>query len=338
MIPTITSQPEPNVERGHSRALVYHRDSIRDDLPLSHIDRALAEDGTLVWLDVQGPTEGDFELLASEFDLHPLAIDDLRKGFQRPKVDQYDGSLLIVLFDVQTPPAGKPLILQELDIFVGQNYVITVHEAPVPAIESLRQRWQRQPSLCGSNPLGFLIYHLADELVDQYFPVADALESRIEDVEERLFGGFDRRLLREVFALRRDLIQLRRVLGPERDVFNLLLRRDDGIVDDETRPYFADVMDLVLRLMDTVDTMRELAAAALEAYLSLQSNQLNEVMKRMAALTVTLMVPTLVAGVYGMNFATMPELGWTFGYPYALLLMFIGATAAVLYFRRKDWL
>ena len=334
----ISTQPEPTAEHGNCTALVHRDGTIREDVPLSHLDRELSEDGTLVWLDVLEPTEGDFDLLASEFNLHPLAIDDLRKGFQRPKLDHYEGSLLIVLFDAETPPKGKPLILNELDIFVGSNYLITVHQHPVPAIESLRERWRRRPTLTGSNPLGFLLYHLADELVDHYFPVADALEERLEDVEDQLFRDFDRALMREVFALRRDLIRLRRVLGPERDVFNLLLRLDDPIVDDRTRPYFADVMDLVLRLTDTVDAMRELAGAALEAYLSMQSNQLNEVVKRMTAMTVTLMVPTLVAGVYGMNFEVMPELGWQLGYPFALMLMVIGATAALAFFRNKGWL
>ena len=337
MIPRISTEPKPTDDRGSCRALVHREDTIRDDVPLSGLDRAISEDGTLVWLDVEGPTERDFTLLAEEFDLHPLAIDDLRKGFQRPKLDQYDNSLLIVLFDLQTPPKGKPLVLNELDIFVGANYLITVHTAPVPAIESLRQRWQRRPALTGSNPLGFLLYHLADELVDHYFPVADALESRLEDVEEGLFEGSNPALLREVFALRRDLIQFRRVLGPTRDVFNLLMRREDPIVDDKTRPYFADVMDLVLRLTDTIDSMRELASAALEAYLSMQSNQLNVVVRRMKAMTVTLMVPTLIAGVYGMNFELMPELGWQFGYPFALTLMVIGAAVTLVFFRRKGW-
>jgi len=319
-------------------ALLYQHGALRDDLPLAGIDRQLRDQQSLVWLDLERPSDKEFELLAREFNLHPLAIEDIRKPHQRPKVDEYEELRLIVLFDVRAASQGHGLALQELDIFVGPNYLITVHARPIHAITELRERWRHNPAMVEPSPLGFLLYHLADTLVDGYFPVVDGLENEIEQIEERLFESFDKSVLRDIFALRRDLIQLRKVLGPERDAFILLSRRDIPIADKTTAPYFSDVVDLLLRLTDTVDTFRDLLGAALDSYLSIQSNSLNEIMKRLTALTVIVMVPTLIAGIYGMNFHHIPELEWEYGYPYAVALMLGTALAAILFFWKKDWL
>lgn len=316
---------------------MYARGRLRDDVPYDDIDRVLAEPGTIVWLDVERPADDEFDLIAQEFQLHPLAIEDIRKAHQRPKLDQYDQSHLIVLFDLQLTPQHRRVTLHEVDIFVGSNYLITAHRFPVPAIATLRDRWQKRPDLVEPHPLGFLLYHLADELVDGYFPVVDALEARIEAIEERVFAGFDKHLVREVFTIRRDLIQLRRVLGPQRDVFNLLVRHDSA-APDGTAVYFTDVVDLLLRLTDTVDTLRDLLSVALESYLTVQSNSLNLTMRRLTAWTVMIMVPTLIAGVYGMNFDFMPELHWLLGYPFALALMALAALTLFALFKRRDWL
>jgi magnesium transporter len=334
----VTTAPAAAPQRSACTALVYRQGQLRDDVPLTGIDSALLEEGCIVWLDVERPTEAEFQLLAEEFQLHPLAVEDIHRAHQRPKLDIYDDLRLIVLFDAQVQPERQQLVLHEVDVFIGRNFMITVHQAPVPAIADLIQRWKRQPKVVEPNPLGFLLYQVANGLVDGYFPLADAIGTKIEEIEERIFERFDRRVLREIFALRRGLIQMRRILGPERDVFSVLAHRDDPLFDRGMSPYFSDVVDLLLRLIDTVDTMRDLLSAALESYLTIQSNNLNEIMKRLTALTVTLMVPTLIAGVYGMNFEHMPELGWTFGYPLALLVMFGLAVAILLFFRRKDWL
>ena len=318
--------------------LVYQDGKLRADVPLVDIDVNLKA-GCLVWLDVERPSQAEMDLLSREFGLHPLAIADIRMPHQRPKMDQYDDSRLIVLFDAQLEPGTRgKVVLNELDIFVGPNYVITVHKAPIPSLAHLRTRWLERPTLVEPRPLGFLLYQIADGLIDDYFPIADALEAKIEDIEEQLFENFSKSLLRDIFAVRRDLLVLRRVLGPQRDVFNLLARRDDPVVDQTLVPYFTDVVDLLLRLTDTVDTQRELLSAALESYLTLQSNALNEIMKRLTALTVTIMLPTLIAGVYGMNFTLTPSQDAPWAFWYAIGLMVLVAAATLVWFRRRDWL
>jgi magnesium transporter len=319
------------------RVLVYRQGDLQVDVPYSEIDRLIAEPGTIVWLDIERPADEEFDLIAEEFGLHPLAIEDVRKPHQRPKVDQYDDSKLIVLFDALFTPQHRSVALHEVNVFVGSNYLITVHRYPVTAIETLRERWRRRPELVEPHPLGFLLYHLADELVDGYFPIVDALGARVEAIEERVFGSFDRTLLREFFAIRRDLVQLRRVLGPERDLFNLLARRAEP-AQRAIAPYFNDVVDLLLRLTDSVDALRDLLGAALESYLTVQSNSLNETMRRLTALTVALMVPTLIAGVYGMNYELTPSNEWTGGFWFAVGLMVLCASGALTWFRRRNWL
>jgi magnesium transporter len=319
-------------------ALVYRQGQLRDDVPLTDIDRALLDEGCVVWLDVERPSEAEFQLLAEEFQLHPLAVEDIHRAHQRPKLDVYDDLRLIVLFDAQVRPDRRRLVLHEVDVFIGRNFMITVHRAPVPAIADLIQRWKRQPNMVEPNPLGLLLYQLANSLVDGYFPLADALQARIEEIEERIFEGFDRRVLREIFTLRRGLIQMRRILGPERDVFVQLAHRDESLFDPGMAPYFSDVVDLLLRLIDTVDSMRDLLSAALESYLTIQSNNLNEIMKRLTALTVTLMVPTLIAGIYGMNFQLTPSNEWIGGFWFAVAAMLVLSVATLAWFRYRDWL
>lgn len=332
----MVTAPPQRARDGACTTLVYRHGRVHGDVPVDDIDTVLPEDGTLVWLDVDRPSPKDFEVLTREFNLHPLAIEDVQKPHQRPKLDQYSDLRLIVLFDAQYEPR-RGLVLHEVDVFVGPNFLITVHRAPVAAITSVQERWRRHPDICEPNPLGFLLYHLADELVDGYFPVVGTFDDQIDEIEEQLFQNFDRSLLRRIIALRRDLLQFRKVLGPERDVFNVLTRRDDPAFGGSMVPYFADVTDLILRLIDTTDTQRELVGGALQTYLSMQSNALNQTMRRLGVLTTTLFAPTLISGIYGMNFVHMPELEWTFGYPLALIMMVFAALITLLFFRRQGW-
>jgi magnesium transporter len=246
--------------------------------------------------------------------------------------------LLVVLFDGGMDETSNRLRLNAVAIFVGKSFLITVHKNPVPAIEAVRQRWKREPTMVEPSPLGFLLYRIASALVDGFFPVTDELDTRVQHVEDRMLESFNRPHVQAILRLRRNLTDLRRAISPQRDVFTILARHDDDVLDEKTDPYFADVVDLVLRLIDTIDTMRDRLAAALESQLTLQSTELNITMKRLTGLTLLLMIPTLIAGIYGMNFDTIPELHWGFGYPYALALMLASAVGALLIFRKLDWI
>ena len=304
---------------------------------LDEINRLRAKEGHVVWLDVPSPDADDLALLKREFDLHPLTLEDLEKRRQRPKVDTYPEQHVIVTYEAVPAKTGNGVKLREIHLIAGTGYVASVRWAVSPAIEEVANRFEHKAESIGPT-VGALLYAILDAVVDGYFPVLDKLSDRIDDLENRIVEGHQgTTTLREVLDIKRELLELRRVLAPQRDVANALLRRDLSIVDDAVAPYFQDLYDHLVRVLDSLDLYRDLIASTLEANLSVTSNNLNAVMKRLTAFTVVLMVPTLIAGIYGMNFRSMPELSWPFGYPAAVGVMAIAMIGAALFFRARDW-
>jgi len=319
--------------------LVRRRDGKVERLPperLGELDQIVAKPGTLACVLVTSPTDELIDQLAREFGLHPLAVEDLRKRNQRPKIDGYADQHMIVAYEA-VDGSGSGGGLSEIHIFVGESWVLTVHWTPAPMIDAAHERLGTHPESIGDAP-GEVLYALLDAAVDSFFPELDRLSDRIDALEDRVLesdSGGD--ALREVLAIKRRLLDLRRVLAPMRDVANSLLRRETPLVDASIVPYFQDLYDHLVRVMDQLDVYRDLLATVLDARLTVASNSLNAVMKRLTAFTVVLMIPTLIAGIYGMNFIFMPELEWAVGYPIALALMVVVAGAAVMFFRRHGW-
>jgi magnesium transporter len=305
---------------------------------LREIDDLRAMPDHVVWLDIFDPTEADIALLRDEFDLHPLAIEDVERRHQRAKIDTYPDQHMIVAYEVLGAAAGeRSFDLGELHVFAGPGYVVTVRWVGSPAIEEVERQFRQRPGAVASTP-GALLYSILDAVVDGYFPLLDRVSDKIEELEDRIVEGeATGSTLRAVLDLKRELLELRRVLSPQRDVANALLRRDLPLVDDAGVPYFQDLYDHLVRVLDQLDLQRDLVASALEANLTVTSNNLNAVMKRLTAFTVILMVPTLIAGIYGMNFHFMPELSWPLGYGFALGVMAAAMIGAGLWFKRNDW-
>ena len=197
-------------------------------------------------------------------------------------------------------------------------------------------RWKAPDSPLG-HEVSALVHALLDALVDSYFPLMDQVADRVEDLEDTIFIQYDESAIQTIFGLKKDLLSLRRVIAPERDVLNVLLRRQLPIFHPEDIAYLQDVYDHIVRVTDSVDTYRDLLSSALDSYLSLQSNNLNQVMKLLTMASIVLMTDALIAGIYGMNFRYMPELGWRLGYGWALLLMALATIGVTLYFRRRKW-
>jgi magnesium transporter len=309
-----------------------------DEEKYDEIDALVGGDGNLVWLDVGDPTPEDIELLKREFDMHELAIEDLRKRRQRPKVDTYPGHHVVVAYEPL--PASDPMRsfdLGELHLFAGRGYLVSVHWGRSPVIESVRDRFQQRGGAVAPNA-GWLLYSVLDTAVDGYFPLLDRISEETDSLEDRILEGRGNTvLLREVLHLKRQLLELRRVLGPMRDVANTLLRREVAILDDEALPYYQDLYDHLVRVLDSLDLYRDLVAATLDAHETVTTNSLNQIVKRLTAVTVLLMVPTLIAGIYGMNFFFMPELELQYGYPAVLLAMLLIVIGLGWYMRRRDW-
>ena len=308
-----------------------------DDLQL--IDAIRKVSGQVVWLDIESPNTAELALLDSEFDLHELALEDLQKRNQRPKIDTYPNQHVLVSYEVipDGERVASAFAMSEIHLFAGDGYLVSVHWHASPAVAELASRFAHRPDVVAPT-VGALLYHFLDAVVDGYFPVLDGVGDRVDALEDRIIeGGSSGEALRELLGIKRELLELRRVLAPERDVANALLRRDLPLVDDAGLPYYQDLYDHLVRVLDAVDLYRDLVVTTLDANLAVTSNALNAVMKRLTAFTVVLMVPTLIAGIYGMNFRAMPELGQSWGYPFALALMGGSMIGLGWFFRSRNW-
>ena len=291
----------------------------------------------LLWLDLQSPSEQELAKLGQEFQLHPLAIEDATREHQRPKVEEYESFYFVVFYSVSLNANSPELDICELDMFLGKNYLITVHNGHILELDEVEQRWTRNAKQLEWG-VGVLLYTLLDTIVDRYFPLVDEMVDQAEELEDRLFtGAVQATITQNLLELRKGFLTLRRIVTPERDVLNILTNRDNPIFDEHAQVYFRDVYDHITRLADTIDLYRDQLATTMEANLSLVSNDLNKVMRTLTSASIILMVDSLLAGIWGMNFVNIPELRLHYGYYGALALMAVVTILLLLFFRRLRW-
>ena len=276
--------------------------------------------------------------MGGEFQLHEMALASCAtQAKQRPRVEEFEGQVLLIAYASKPVAEGQPVDLRELDLIAGKNFLLSFHGgAPIDAAEVAR-RITARPELA-RHGAGFLLYVVLDELVDTFFPTLDRIGERIEDLEETVFEATAGDAQSEIFALRRDLVAIRRVVGPMRDAMIVLLRRDLGLFSRESQRYLQDIYDHMIRIVESVEDYQDLAAGALDANLTVISNRVNSVARNLTAYAAIFAVITMISGIYGMNFHHMPELGWRFGYGWALGLMVLTAAGLWVYFKRKGWL
>lgn len=293
---------------------------------------------SLLWLDLQSPNEQELTKLGQEFNLHPLAIEDASREHQRPKVDEYESFYFVVFYSANFNTTTRELDICELDMFLGKNYLITVHNGHIHEIDEVEQRWTHNVKQLEWG-VGVLLYTLLDTIVDRYFPVIDELVNQAEELEDRLFTGVVRQasFTQELLELRKHFLALRRIATPERDVLNILTNRDNPIFDEHALIYFRDIYDHITRLADTIDLYRDQLSTTMDANLSIVSNDLNKVMRTLTAASIILMANSLLAGIWGMNFVNIPELRLQFGYYGALALMIVVSLLLLLFFKRLKW-
>jgi magnesium transporter len=309
------------------------------DLGLDEVDGYLAshQEG-FVWIGLFEPPAHVLQAVQRQFHLHDLAIEDAYRAHQRPKLEQYGNTLFVVLRTAHVAVGEPEVELGETHVFVGARFVVSVRHGSLRSHVGVRTRCETMPDQLAKGP-GYVLYALMDFVVDQYFPIVDTLEEQLEQLEEEIFGGeFSRDTTGRIYRLKRNLLGIKRAVSPLVDVCNRLIRFETTLIPEDTRVYFRDVYDHVIRINEMVDTTRELLTTALEANLSLISVSQNEHTKRLAAWAAIIAVPTMIAGVYGMNFAHMPELRWAYGYPAIVVLMVVLCTALYAGFRRSGWL
>ena len=318
--------------------LALYRDGRREtDVPLHEAFEACRNDDAVVWIGLHEPTEAEFESVRSEFDLHELAVEDAIKGAQRPKLEVYDGTLFLV---VKTARYVEPdeIDFGELFVFVGDGFVVTVRHGEASPLKGVRKALEDKPELlrCGQSAI---LHALIDRIVDDYAPVLQALDEDITEVESLAFGeGRMREATPRIYHLKRETIEFHRVLSPLVEPLGRLADGRYPLIHEDIKNYFRDVYDHVLRELQQVDQYRELLTSVLEANLTQVAVLQNEQMRRVSAVAALIAVPTMVAGIYGMNFEHMPELGWKLGYPLSIFLMLAIVGGLYAYFKRIDWL
>jgi magnesium transporter len=308
------------------------------DLGIDQIRPALSHDDQFVWLGLYEPEQDVLRQVQQQFGLHDLAIEDAYNAHQRPKLELYEDSLFVVLRTAHMSTSSRHLEFGETHIFLGRNYLVTVRHGSLRSHIGVRQRCESTPHLLSKGP-GYVLYALMDFVVDQYLPVVQQIEEEVEDLEDVIFGMADTGdATSRIYRLKRDLLSLRRAVTPLVEVCNRLMRFDLPHIPEDTRVYFRDVYDHIVRLNETIDAQRELLTTALEAHLSLMSHAQNEHMKRITAWAAMIAVPTMIAGIYGMNFKHMPELNWNYGYQISIVAMAAACAGLYVGFKRSGWL
>ena len=292
----------------------------------------------MIWIDVVDPTDDELSLLQRTLGLHELSVEDSRRWGQRSKVEFYPKYVFLVVHGIRIDE-GRELVDSELHAFAGEQfYLLTIRRAPLLELHKTVERSGRTSHL-SSEGIGFPLYLLLDEIVDGYLEVVERLEDQADEVEEDVFseGEEVEGLQERIFRTKRKVVEFRRAVTPLREVIDLLDEHGD-LVTPPLVPYYRDVLDHVIRSQEMIDNIRELLTGALDVRMAQASNRLNIVMKQLSAWAAIILIPTLIAGIYGMNFRHMPELDWKLGYPFALGVM--GASAFILHrvFRHRDWL
>jgi magnesium transporter len=309
-----------------------YRDGVRQD-----DGSGPAPPGAFVWIGVHEPTAAEFDGLAREFDLPPLAVEDAIEAHERPKLDVYGDMLFLVVKTARYVDPDEVVELGELLIFAGPDYLITVRHGEGSSLAAARQALERDPERMRSGPSAAL-HAILDQVVDDYMPAIEGLENDIDEVEEQLFSERRVNLAERIYRLQREVLEFRRAVSPLVDPVERLAGGRYTSIHPSTRDYFSDIRDHLARARDQLDGLRDLLGGSLQANLAQVGVRQNEDMRRISAWVAIIAVPTAIAGIYGMNFEHMPELRWELGYPAALLVM--AAICSFLYarFKRAGWL
>ncbi len=301
------------------------------------------EDGFVTWIDVQGlGDESLLRRLGVAFGIHPLALEDAVNIPQRPKAEDYDGQHLFITRMARIRQTDDDeddsLDVEQVSIFVGSNYVLSLQEHHGDVLDSVRERIRLGKGVIRHSGADYLAYAIIDTVVDGYYPVLEALGDRLETLEDEVLDRADRSTLRQIHLVKRQLLLLRRSVWPQREAVQALLRGESPLIGESVRVYLRDTYDHVLQVLDVSDSYWSLAGSLLETYMSLASNKQNEVMKVLTIMSSIFIPLTFMAGIYGMNFDNMPELHAKWSYPMLLAAMVVVAGIMIVYFARKGWL
>lgn len=313
---------------------------VEEGATVDQLPELLKDPSVVIWVDIESPTDEDERMLLDVFHFHPLTVEDCHENRHYPKIEEFPGYLYFIVHGVRADTSPDRFNTIEMDGFLGSNYVITYHHDPFRSINNVKQLLRTSPVLCRRGP-AFLCHQILDQIVDYYSPVLDDFDDRIDRLEQEIFNlkQPNNEVLSQIMDLKRSVLRLRRISVKQMDV---ILRMSRGefpeLIPEDLRPFYRDVHDHLTRVVDLAESYRDLISGSLEAYLSVVSNRLNEIMKVLTIFSAIMLPLTFIAGVYGMNFDHMPELRSRYGYYATLAVMLLVAIAMLFFFWRRGWL
>lgn len=321
-------------------SFLYHpQTGLKTDLSIKEIDQALKDERSLVWLDLLDIDDSDVDLLTSIFNVHPLTVEDFIMPNARPKVEGFKDYIFLIIFSLETQNSNQrgKIRPSELDCCMGRNFVITFHNQPLIPLGVCKDRVKKLSPII-MHGADMLLYSILDSCIDSYFPAITEFDNLVDEMSDELFKDPTQETLKKIYNLKNDIMNLKRTIGPQADVISLIARGNFEFVTPSSLIYFRNIHDNLVRLNDIVGTSRDIITGAMEAYVSIVSNRLNEIMKTLTIIATIMMPLTLIASIYGMNFKHMPELSSKYGYPMVITIMAVIIISMLIYFRRKKWI
>lgn len=314
-------------------------DKVEEGLTTADLKALLQDKSLTIWVDMEQPTEEEDQVLIDIFGLHPLVVDDCRADRHHPKIEEFPDYLYFIMHGVRADTSAERFNTIELDGVLGRNYVITYHHDMFRSINNIKQRVRSSTITCQRGPT-FLLHQILDQIVDYYAPVLDDFDERISNLEDNIFNlrHPDNSILEEIMGLKRSVLRLRRISSKQLDILYRMSHGQYTLIDEQALPFFRDIYDHLVRVTDLAESYRDLIGGALDAYLSVISNRMNEIMKVLTIFSAVMLPLTFIAGVYGMNFDDIPELHTRYGYFVVWIVMITIASGMLGFFWRRGWI
>lgn len=314
-------------------------DYVESGFTVEQLPALLKDEKSVTWVDMEAPSLADDQVLLDIFHFHPLTVEDCRANRHHPKVEEFPDYLYFIVHAVRTDTSPDRFNTVELDGYLGPNYVVTYHHESFPSIDKIKKSILTSPVICQRGAT-FLLHQIIDSIVDDYLPVMDDFDERISALEDDIFAlnRPNKEILEEILALKRSVLRLRRITSKQLDVLYRMSHGQFRLISGPVLPFYRDIYDHIVRVTDLAESYRDLISGALDAYLSVVSNRLNEIMKVLTIFSAIMLPLTFIAGVYGMNFENMPELHSRYGYFIVWLIMIVVAGTMLYYFWRRGWI
>lgn len=314
-------------------------EKVEENFTPADLPDLLKDQSLVIWVDMEHPTEEDDRVLADVFHFHPLTIEDSRSDRHHPKIEEFPDYIYFIIHGVTVNTTPEKFTTIELDGYLGRNFIVTYHHEMFRSINNMKQRVRSSPLAC-QRGAAFLLHQILDQVVDFYVPVLEAFDERITKIEDDIFmtSRPAESILEQILDLKRSVLRLRRISSKQLDILYRISHGQFGLIDASMLPFYRDVYDHLVRVVDLAETYRDLISGTLDAYMTVASNRLNEVMKLLTVFSAIMLPLTFIAGVYGMNFENMPELKSTYGYFFTLAVMVIVACGMLIFFWRRGWI